>query len=516
VPIDVVGPRNWLSIVEDFAAAGPDRLALVDDDRRTGLTYGVLVEQYRYLAGVLRRHGVTRGTHVLVYMGNGIEHVLALMATHHLGGVVVTCNAEYSPDEVAYQVEHSDATLLLADAEREAVAAQVAASNGCPHVALRFDPDVVEWAGPSSPGEAAALDPADVATILYTSGTTARPKGVVLTHGNYVFVGEVLRSIYAYGPDDVALLVFPLYLTNGHNYQLVTWLTSGATVVVIKRFSVSRFAQQLARHQATVTTLNSAHVKMLLSAPPSEDERRHRLRFVKYGTAAFLDLAHIEEFEARYGTKLRGGTYSQTETVAHNLFAPDVPSARHRAGGIPALGYRIKLESDGVEVGPGEPGEICVSSISPHGLCAGYYKDPEATAHAWNGTWWRTGDLGVADEAGYVTFLERAGEMIKRAGYNVAPAEVERVLALHPAVREACVIGVVDPVKDQAIHAVVVMRADHAATGAELQAHCADWLAAYKVPSSVEIVDELPHGPGGKLDRKAVRGRLALAGPGRP
>lgn len=505
--VDAVGRRTWMTVLRAQAERHPDKVALIDDETGASLTYGELLERARSLAAGLAEQGFGLGDRLLLYLGNRPEYAVALLGVHLLGGVGVLCSTEYTDDELRYQAGAAGVVGVLTDRERLARATGVVGAS----VKLVREVSLLEDIGPTGALELPRLAPTDLASVLFTSGTTARPKGVLLTHGNYVYGSEVIRSCHPFEPDDVALLVFPLYLSNGHTYQLVPWLMTGMTIVLTPRFSVSRFQAQLARHRVTVTSINAAHIKMLLTLPESAGEADNCLRFVKFGTGASARTEHLEEFSRRYRTRLFGGTYSQTETIVHNVYTPTSPEDhwREQRGGLPTLGYRVRLElPDGNEAEPGQIGEILVSCNTPHGICAGYDGDAEGTRRVWDGEWWRTGDLGVVDETGYLTFVDRGKDMLKIAGFNVAPAEVERVLLDHPAVDDVAVIGVEDPVRDQAVKAFVVLTdAGGEVTVDELLDHCRRFLAPFKVPTYVEYVDLLPRSVAGKLDKKSLAAR---------
>jgi crotonobetaine/carnitine-CoA ligase len=511
VPADAAGCLPWLSYVEAHATSRPEQFAVASDTTGQQLTYRQLCDGFRYFAGVLADRGVGQGDHVLVYMDNCLEYVLSFMALHHLGAVVITCSTEFVLDEVRYQINDAKASLVLVDEPHTDAVSKLGLAAGA-WMTVRFDASRSDWAGPASPADPAPIKLTDLATVLYTSGTTARPKGVMLNHGNCVFAGVIINSVYHYLPIDTILLHAPLYLTNGQNYQLIPYLMAGATIVMVRRFSVTRFTAQLRRHRITVANLNAAHMKMLLSRLDDLGDLTNSLRLIKLGTAASLDDDQLRQFETRFGAPIVGGTYSQTETITHNVAGPVQPDSWRRSirGGRPTAGYRVKIVDDErCEVQNGVIGEIAVQSVSRFGICDGYLNDPERTAAAWKDGWWHTGDQGVLDQDGYLSFVDRSKDMIKRSGFNIAPAEVERVLNLHPAIAECSVVGVNDPVKDQMVVAYVVLAEGAGLDGDDLKRHCSGLLATYKVPEIIHPIDELPRSREGKVDKKVLRARAA-------
>lgn len=500
--MDAVGRRTWIDAVLGFAADAPDRPAIttIAGDATETFTYGQVVALARRLAGGLDRTGLRRGDAALLLMGNGAEYAVGLIAVHLLGAVAVTCSTRYAAPEVAYQVSDSGARVVLVDASQSELAAAAVATSGLapPVVDCRLGADV--YGAPPLQGRR-PVGPCDPAAIMYTSGSTAHPRGVVLTHGNYVFNVEVNRALHHYGPADRGLCVLPLYHLNGHNYQLVTYLSSGMHLYLADRFSASGFAEIVDRFGITVTNLNATHIKMVLAKLDGDRPAPHGLRRVKMGLE--LDAERLHEFERRFRTVLAKG-YAQTETVVSVTSTPTEPLSARRpmSVGLPTLPYTVAVQDgDGGQVPVGEVGEICVRSNSPHGLCAGYLSDREAVARS---SWWRTGDLGHFDADGYLYFAGRAKAMIKRGGLNVAAEEVERVVQSLAGVRACAVIGLPDDVYEEQVVAFVSLDAGAGVSRASLERHCRAALADYKVPGQFFLVDEMPLGEVGKYDKRRL------------
>ena len=506
--MDVVGNRTWFGIVDFHARQTPDREALADESGAS-LSFAQLVQHSRSLATGLRQRSLPRGSRVLVYMDNGFDHVIVVMGLHRAGCVVVTCSTKLKPDEVQFQAVHADVQAIITDAQHLAVALEVAKTHPALVVAATNEDGawdkLADLYGCEPQGLGAEVRPDDLATIMYTSGTTARPKGVLLSHGNYVFNGEVMRCLYGYNPSDIGLSLFPFFHANGAMYQMTNWLMAGAKIVIADKFSASRFPDQIVQHGITVASLNATHVKMILGRTSSTPVA-NSLRFVK--TALMLEDADRIEFERKFGTSLRK-SYSSTETIAPVTYCPENAPTGVEHGlnfiGLPTLGYRVRVvDEDDNELAPGIPGEMVVQSVSPFGVCAGYLDDQESTTRAWRNGWWHTQDVGVVDEQGYFYFVDRVKHMIKRAGMNIAAAEVERVLTDHPAVDEAAVIGVPDEVREEAICAFVVTSSGHNASADSLYEHCSRLLADYKVPGEIIFIDQLPRDGLGKVDKKLL------------
>jgi crotonobetaine/carnitine-CoA ligase len=500
---DTVGGRTWVGIVATHAERGPDRAALRFEGEE--LTYGELAAAAAGVAAGLAERGAGAGDGIGLWLDTSTAFPVALLGAHSLGLVVSPVSTRLSDAEVERQLEHAGARFVIVDAPRVDLARRWAERSGATVI------DAGQLAGFRARGgvlDATAIGADDVATLMYTSGTTAHPKGVILSHGNYVYNSEVLKRLYAYGPDDIGLSYFPLYHMNGHNYQLVTWLCAGACVHLQSRFSASGFGRQLVETGATICSVNSTHVKMILAHPETPDDARNSLRMAKFGMS--LDGKRIAEFERRFGVQLCG-SYSQTEAIAPVVFNPTEGLRKPEALGLPVLGYTLRIVGEDGKPSPdGTIGEIQVACASRHGISPGYFKDEAASEDLRVDGWWRTLDLGSFDADGFLHYQGRIKDMIKRSGFNVAAAEVERVLEQHPEVELAAAVGVPDEMHEEAIKALIVRRAGAGLDEKTLNAHCERELADYKVPSEYDFVDDLPKTAAGKVDKRAVKELVGL------
>ena len=497
-------------------AADPDRVfAVVEDDlgRATVISYAEELGRARATAGALAELGVQAGDRVHLHSANRLEFFDAWFATALLGAVLLPTGPQSTADELRYVLEQTTPVVsLVAPALRETAAAasttdaQIVSLYGdeadaLPALACRAEP---------APAPAAA-DPSGrpdtrAAAILFTSGTTSRPKGVLVTHANYLAVGGAMASHLSITRHDRWLIALPLFHANAQYYCTMSALAAGASIVLAPRFSASNWARQAADHGATLGSLFAAPVRMILAQPPGEAEARSALRAVLF--AQNLTDAQAGEFERRFGTRLVQ-LYGMTETVLPPTVNPDSAARRWSSIGrpLPGVGLRV-VGDDGAPVPPGTPGELQVGGAPGVTLAAGYYNDPHATAAAFRDGWLRTGDLAWLDRDGFAYFTDRAKDMIKRSGENVSAGEIERVAADHPAVSECAAIGVPDPVRDEAIVLVAVPAADADPQPDELIAWCADRLAPYKVPGSVVFTDALPRTSVGKIAKSQLRLRL--------
>jgi len=513
-------------------AADPDRVFAVAEDEvgeATVISYAQQLSRAKAVAGALAALGVRAGDRVHLHTANCPEFYDTWFATALLGAVLLPTGPQSTVDELRYVLEQASPAVSLAAPgllEPVTAAASLARAGargaGPPVVALRGD------AADALPARARLARPADVAAdagsarepdtrtaaILYTSGTTSRPKGVLVTQANYVAVGAAMAGHLSITERDRWLIALPLFHANAQYYCTMSALAAGASIVLAPRFSASNWARQAADHGATLGSLFAAPIRMILAQPPGEAETRGALRAVLF--AQNLTDAQAAAFEDRFGTRLLQ-LYGMTETVLPPTVNPDSAARRWPSIGRPLPGVELRVVGqDGAPVPPGTPGELLVGGVPGVTLAAGYYRDAEATAAAFRDGWLHTGDLATLDGDGFASFVDRAKDMIKRSGENVSAGEIERVAAGHPAVAECAAIGVPDPVRDEAIVLVAVPAAGPAPDPAELIAWCAGRLAPYKVPGSVVFVDALPRTSVGKVAKAQLRTQLLSASPQSP
>ena len=480
-------------------------------------TFGEFDEEVRRLAAGFARIGVGVGTRVVILLGNRPEAVRVQLALHQLGAVCVPLLASLTPAELAYPIEHSEATLLVADASAAALLADAherlrrlarvvvtADVDPPPAIAVTLLEDLAAGAPtPSARLEGYGADA--LAAILYTSGSTGRPKGVMIRAGSFFSVGEAFAERFGIGEDDVYLLPTPYGHAVGAVTALSTTLHTGGRLALVDRFSPARFWDDVAATGATYSILFPAHLNLLLEADdgrPAAGETSLRLVI----THAFID-----RFSDRFGVAL-ATVWGMTETGALSVGSRPGERAGRSANyvGTPMRGVEVALFDDELaRRGPGEPGEIALRH--PH-VMLGYLKDPEATAASLVDGWVRSGDQGVLDAEGRLFFVGRIKNVIKRSGENVSAEEVETALADHPDVAECTVFAVPDNIRTEEVAAVVVRRTGAAAAPAALRAACADRLARFKLPRYLLLRDApLPRLPNGKLDRVALRSSVDLA-----
>ena len=498
----IVGTRTLGSALEDKARRFPDEPFLIFEDA-TGATGRWTWREFdadvNRVAHLLLARGLRHGDKFNLHLGNCPEFLLFWMAAAKTGTVMVPTNPGSAADEMEYILAHSEARLAVT--EPQYAAAIHAVAGRCPALGgvLEARPLAPLLDGLPSVRPETAVAPLDEISMQYTSGTTSKPKGVLLTHANYIYGGEVMSKAMRVGPGDRHLIVLPLFHAGAQLHAFIPMLLCGGSVALMERFSATRFVEQAIRHEATLAALFAAPIRMLLAQPRSASDSRTRLRAISY--AQNITPQQFEEWHARFRAPLMQ-IWGMTETMSLPLMQPlDLPR-KPLAMGMPVLGYECKVvDESGKEVPPGTVGELVVSGIPGVSLMKGYFKNPEATASTLREGWLHSGDQAVMDEDGCFFFVDRKKDMIKRAGENVSASEVEEALKQHPAVFDAAVVGVPDPVRDQAIKAYVILNDGASATSEELIAWCRARLSGFKVPERVEFRDVFPRTSVGKIQK---------------
>ena len=506
--VDSVGGRTLVAAMAYNAEWVPDKTVIEFCGRH--ISYAAFWEYTGRVAGQLQAMGVKPGDKVMLHLPNCPEYLVSWFAIARMGAVVVPCSTGFKRDEIRYQIDHAETDHAIVSLEAEDLVRAAGDESRRP-VLITCEPGAMEdgagalnamLADVASSPPSTTVTPTDLASIMYTSGTTARPKGVLLTHGNLLHMAHNYAAAYHYTRFDRVLHYFPLYHSNGGIATLYPALLRGATLVMMPKFSVSNFVEQINDHEITIAALNATHCKFLLESEPTDRDRGHSCYRAHF--ALELDVDRRAAFEARFGIQLVE-LYGLTEATP--IACTPVDSLWAIGCGPPTPGYSIRIvDDDANDVENGVLGEIIVASHSPHGISPGYFKEVAETAATRRDGWLFTGDMGIVDDSGYLHFVQRKKDMIKRSGYNVGAAEVERALTEHPSVKEAAVVGIPDAVKEEAIVGYVVLESDSDPIDeAALLAHCAELLADYKLPQVVTVVDALPETFIGKLDKKALR-----------
>ena len=444
--------------------------------------------------------GVGVGDRVLVHLPNRAEFFDVWFGCAVLGAVLVPTNPLLTPSELNFEIGHSGVITAITTTD---LAGAVETARTATDLALIITTgdDLEERLTAAERFDGSGPSDRDPAAILYTSGTTSRPKGVIVTNANYIHAGEVVAEHLRVTSEDRWLIVLPLFHANAQYYSTMSALVTGASVAVMDRFSASRWGEQARRNRATLASLFAAPIRMILAAAGSSADADNQLRAVIFSQNVSEE--QLEEFERRFGTDLLQ-LYGMTETIAPPTLNPLVGERRNMSIGPPTKQAKLQVTEGGELLVGGEPGVT---------LMAGYLDDPDATAAALRDGWLHTGDLVRADSEGYLYFVDRAKDMIKRAGENVSAGEIEAVVNGHPAVHESAAIGVPDAMRDEAILLYCVLAEGAKATEDEVIGWCRERLASFKVPGEIRFVDALPRTSVGKVQKEALRsGGAAVEG----
>ncbi|MCC6849445.1 MAG: o-succinylbenzoate--CoA ligase [Deltaproteobacteria bacterium] len=475
---------TWLAV---RARRDPAGLALIVAGER--VTWCELAARVEQAAAGLARLGVGAGDRVALAMASSLPAVALVHAAQRAGAALVPLNTRLAPPEIAAIVAHAAPAVVVHDAG----SADAIAKTG----ARRVDAATLGMGAGGTAPPPAPLDPAAAATIVYTSGTTGRPKGVVLTHANHWASAAASRAALGVAPGDRWLCCLPLFHVGGLSIVLRSVL-DGVPVVLHERFDAGAVWRAVVAERVTLLSLVPTMLRRFL-AEVEAAPRAHALRCVLVGGAALDPALHAR---ARARGLPVAATYGLTEAASQVATAgvDDTPGDVGRP--LPGTSVRI------ADAGSDGYGEILVAGPT---VTAGYFRDAEATAAALRDGWLHTGDVGGLDGDGRLRVLDRRGDLVVSGGENVYPSEVEAVLLAHPAVAEAAVYGVDDAEWGRRVEAAIVPRAGAAIDEAALRAWCRARLAGYKTPRAIVAVVSLPRTASGKVRRHAVAAVAATA-----
>ncbi len=481
----------------DTAERQADSPAIRLDD--AVLSYGELLDSARRMATLLQAQGVEPGDRVGLQMANVPAYPIAFYGALIAGATVVPMNPLLKGREVEFYVSDSGAKVIVAGEQMADAANEAAKSAGITAiVAGAMGPADL----PDEPAELVERDDEDTAVVLYTSGTTGKPKGAELTHRNMDSNAHTTtETLIEAGPDDVIMGCLPLFHVFGLTCGLNASVLAGSCLTLIPRFDGGKALDVIGRDKVTIFEGVPTMYSAMLHHENRDKADLSTLRACISGGSA-MPVEVMKAFESEFDCIILEG-YGLSETAPVASF--NHPDSERRPGtiGIPVRGMELRLVDDnGKDVGEGDVGEI---AIRGEGLMKGYWQQAEATAAAIPDGWFRSGDLATRDEDGYYTIVDRKKEMIIRGGYNVYPREIEEALYEHPAVAEAAVVGMAHPELGEEVGAAVALKPGKSVTTEELREHVKQRVAAYKYPRKIWIVDELPKGPTGKILRREVK-----------
>jgi len=499
---------NWYAVLAHHALRTPGKAMTVFEGET--VTYGDMADRAARLAEGLRARGVVPGDVVGLLSYNCPEFLETVFAANYLGAIAMPINWRLAAPEVRYILEHSQARALVCDEALVGVAADAMAGMDSRPLAVCVAPSPSDgWlaladlrsARVTTPPARAAGD--DVHRLMYTSGTTGRPKGVMLTHANLAWKNLAHLVEFGYTGADLGLACGPLYHVGALDLTTTSLIAAGATTILHRVFDAERVVDELERSRVTTVWLAPAMVNAIMALPGIEERDLSCVRLIINGGEK-MPIPLIERIQRTFPSAWFADAYGLTETVSGDTFL-DRDSLLSKLGSVgrPCLHLELDVwDPMGRSVAAGERGEIVLRGPK---VFPGYWRDPDATAAAFAGGWFHTGDIGVRDEDGYLFIVDRLKDMIVSGGENIAGSEIERVLYEHPDVLEAAVVGRPHERWGEVPVAYVVRRPGATTTADELISHCSTQLAKFKVPKDIDFLDALPRNPSGKILKRELR-----------
>ncbi|MFO8088975.1 MAG: AMP-binding protein [Desulfatiglandaceae bacterium] len=495
--------RTIRSYIDHWAAGCPEKVFLIAPEAEIELTYSKLKSDSEKLGKHLMRLGLKKGDKVSFMMTNGYQTAKIFLGTMYSGFVVAPLNLLAQSSQLDYVIDHSDTKLVFfTDDQRERV--ETAAGKLNREVILipveldaeEIFPPEIDLSGFVLP----EVEEDDDALLLYTSGTTGVPKGAVLSHKNMVSGGLYTTMAHELTPEDRALCSLPLYHINGEVVTAVTPLVSGGSVVMPYKFSTSNFWEYISEYGCSWFSVVPTIISYLTNSTEVKGKGYDlgRLRFGRSASSALPPSVH-RAFEEKFGVSIVE-TMGLTETAAPVFSNPIEPSKRkYGSPGQPVGNVAKIVDKEGREVPRGTQGEIMIKGDN---VMKCYYKGPDKTAEAFDQDGWlHTGDLGYMDEDDFVFVTGRIKELIIKGGENIAPKEIDEALYKHPCVLDAAAVGIPDEEYGEEIMVCITLKDGVDVDEEEIIRHCLEHLGKFKTPKVVKIMDELPKGPSGKIQR---------------
>ncbi|MFJ7737555.1 class I adenylate-forming enzyme family protein [Lysinibacillus sp. NPDC097287] len=490
--------------LQQYAQKQPEALATIYGER--SWSYQEFYERARKFAAYLQGEGFEKEDIIALYTLNSDLFLVAYMGIHLAGFVAMPINTKLAAPEVEFIFNHSEAKGLIFDERNEEIIAE--SSYLFQHkVNLKEMADIIERY--DAPLEAISLDPNDTAVVMYTSGTTGKPKGVLLTHQNIVAAAEIWSASMYMTNEDRMFICTPLFHCAGLHVFAMPIFYQGGTLIIEEAFSPSITLEQIAKTKATIFFGVPAMYTILLNTPALQTYSLSNLRLLGYG-AAPMPYELVKQVKEVFPNVKVQNLYGQTENspAATSLLDADALTKIGSVGKALAQTELKVVDSYGESVPAGEVGEICVKGPQ---VMKGYLRNEEETARTLRDGWLYTGDLGRFDDEGYLYIVDRKKDMIIRGGENVYPIEVEEVLYQIPEILEAAVVGLPHEVYGEVPKAFVVLKEGKGIDEEAIFAYCRTHLAKYKIPYEIEFLTELPRNASGKVLKHTLRPKVTTS-----
>jgi acyl-CoA synthetase (AMP-forming)/AMP-acid ligase II len=486
-------------------------VAVVSPETGVTLTYDDLRREAQAAAAIFASAGIKPGDRVAIALPNGIPVLVCFLAAS-FAGTAAPLNLAYRQEEFTFYLDDTQAKLLIVPPEGGEAAVAAANAAGVPVYTVNTVDGKVTFSdgatGAKPPVSAASPVPApdQIALILHTSGSTGRPKRVPIPHRNLAVSASNIAAHYLLTPEDVSLCAMPLFHVHGLVASVLATLYSGGRIIVPNKFNALSFWRTVRdQHVTWYSAVPTIHQVLLARAGGERPQGAESLRFIRSCSAA-LSPEHMQQMEQVFGVPVLEA-YGMTE-ASHQMASNPLPPKDRKPGSVGiATGIDVGImDTEGNLQPSGTPGEVVIRGKS---VVNGYENNPEANATSFTNGWFRTGDQGVIDEAGYLRLIGRLKEMINRGGEKISPRELDEVLATHPAVAEAVCFGVAHPSWGEEVAAAVTLKPDMTATEAELLAFCKERMADFKRPKKIHIVEQIPRTATGKIQRRVVAAAFA-------
>ncbi len=510
----VTGLRTIPTFLEFHATTRPDVTAVTSESNAgvvQSLTWSELRALVNRASNWLLQQGLRKDDAFVLHIPNSLEFYILWLAACRTGTVSVPVDPRSSIPELRYIVDHADARLVIT--LEETLASAKTACESCAKVrrvvttslARKFSESELGAEIMAQPDSPPAHKPAalDVAGMLYTSGTTGKPKGVMLSHAAYLYGAEIFARSTGLTLNDRHIIPLPLHHAAAQCHAMTPALVAGASVVIVERFSASRFLERAAHYGATRAALFGAPLRILLSHHSNVPVPPNSLQLITF--AQNLTAEEMHEWETKFRIPLIQ-LWGMTETTGLPLMTPLHGPRNTRSMGLPVAGYEVKIiDEQGNDAPQGTSGQIVVRVEPGWTATTGYYKNPAATAELIRDGLLYTGDRAMQDENGEFHFLGRFKELIKRSGENISPMEIEETLKEHPDILDAAVVGIPDALRDEKVIAFLIARPGSPKSTEAMQEWCKQRLSAFKVPEDFEWCEEFPRTSVGKLQRHLLR-----------
>ncbi|MBU3594251.1 AMP-binding protein [Polynucleobacter sp. 71A-WALBACH] len=467
------------------------------------LTYGQLAQEAHHFAGWLETQGVSGGGHIGLYMQNGRQTTTIFLAAMASGRVITPLNLLAPRDQLAWVLDHSDIEILFYSPDKKQSLLDALEKTDRKFPIFELDPDAHE--GPFIGGksiEFPSVATGSPALLMYTSGTTGTPKGVLLTHANLLHAARSMAAWHSLTQQDIVLSSLPIYHINGQVISTITPFVSGGSVVAPHAFSVSSWWDLAVKYRCTWINMVPTIIAYLINAAKSGGSlpSREELQSIRFGRSASAPLPpeHHREFEKLFGITVIEGM-GMTESASMVFCNPHDERRRYGSPGLPCGVEAKVVDPEGNLLPENVVGEICLRGGN---VLSAYYKAEAETAKAFDKDGWlKTGDLGMRDGDGFYFITGRLKELIIKGGENIAPREIDEALLKHPAVLDAAAVGIPDSNYGQEIMACIILKPDTQCSEEEMRAFCVKELGKFRTPKIIRFMEDLPRGPSGKVQR---------------